>query len=399
VGLEVTTRRGEGKRLRVLTLVDGIGAVGGGEWMARQIAMRLDPERFSATLCVTRWNPVERDLAALREVESAGVGFIGLRRKRTLALAPWRELLRASRGDGVDVVHAHKFGSSVWAALLVRRLGAPVLVCHDHGWSYGRKSTARRMVERRLIAARADAIIAVSRSDATRMVDAQGFPAAKMRFVANGIASRAPEPRADVRAELGIEPGAPVIGAVATLRPEKRLDLLIEAAGLLAVEFPDLRVLVAGGPDGQNTAERDRLRAMVSELGLERTVSLLGFRSDVPAVLAAIDVAVLCSDREASPLVVLEYMDAGKPLVATGTGGIPEMVSNGEEGLLVEPGSASGLAAAIERPLRDRALAARLGDAARERRRRQFDIARTVDELEALYVELYERKLTTADGG
>jgi glycosyltransferase involved in cell wall biosynthesis len=177
-----------------------------------------------------------------------------------------------------------------------------------------------------------------------------------------------------------------VIGTVAVLRPEKALEGLLEAATLLAPRLPHLRVLIAG--DGP---ERGRLEELSQSLGLGETVMFLGFRDDVPSVLATLDVAVFSSASEGSPLAVMEAMDAALPIVATRVGGVPDLIADGEHGFLVEPGDPAALAEAVTRALGDPAVAAEMGARARDLRRREFDIAVTVRRIERLYAELYAR--------
>jgi glycosyltransferase involved in cell wall biosynthesis len=153
-------------------------------------------------------------------------------------------------------------------------------------------------------------------------------------------------------------------------------------------EHPDLRVVIAGGPFNEDTAEGDRLAALARELGVTEQVIFLGFRDDVPDVLRSLDVAVLCSDREASPLAVLEYMAAGLPLVATRVGGIPEIVEDQVTGVLVQPGDHRGLATAIAHLIDSPEDARRMGAAARERRQAEFSIDAVVRRVETLYLEL-----------
>jgi glycosyltransferase involved in cell wall biosynthesis len=142
-------------------------------------------------------------------------------------------------------------------------------------------------------------------------------------------------------------------------------------------------VLIAGtGP------EEGRLRRLVAERGLSGTVLLLGFRPHVADVLAALDVTTHPSDREGSPLAVLESMAAGKAIVATGVGGVPALLSDEEHALLVPPRDPTALAAAVGRVLHDETLRERLGRNARERQQRTFDISTTVTQLEDLYEQL-----------
>jgi glycosyltransferase involved in cell wall biosynthesis len=394
------------RRLRVLTLVDGIGVSGGGETLARLIAMGLDSSRFEPALCVTRWEPRPEYESVLEELRDAGVAFLGLPRRSRAQLGPWRELVRYARDWRADVLHSHKIGSNFWGALVAPRIGVPVWVAHEHGWAY-RGSPHRRWLDRYLIARRADAFVAVSRADRRRMVELEHIPESKTRFIPNGIPDPPPRDRSrDVRAELGIAPDAPVVGIVAVARPEKALDLLIRAAARLRREFPGLRVLMIGvmaDPDravevARRGAEQieihvqRRLHDLTAELGLSGAVEFLGNRRDVPDLLEAVDVAVLCSEREGSPLSLLEYMEAGKPVVATRVGGVPDMIEDGVSGLLVEPRDPDHLAAAIATLLRDPDRAAAMGRAAQERRRQEFSIEAMVGRVEALYEELWASK-------
>jgi L-malate glycosyltransferase len=216
------------------------------------------------------------------------------------------------------------------------------------------------------------------------MIEVEGISPDRTVRVPNGIPPFPPPSNRDVRGELGIASDVPIVGTVCALRPEKALDVLISAAEILVREFPGIRVLIAGHGE-----ERRRLESLVDSRGLGATVIMLGRRRDVPDLLRAIDVAVNSSDLEASPLSVMEYMEAGKPVVATRVGGVPEMIEPGVQGLLVEPRDPVGMAGAIAELLRDPGLRARMGEHGRERRRREFDIDVTVRTIERLYEDLY----------
>jgi glycosyltransferase involved in cell wall biosynthesis len=373
------------KRLRVLTLVDHLGTSGGGERLAMEISKRLDPERFEAIHCVSRWHPSSErpaEAAAAEELRAAGVRVVGLGRGSTLKVWSWAPLVRMMRRERVDVLHSHKFGSNVWAVVLGRLARVRAIVAHEHTWSY-EGQPLRRFLDRRLIAAHSDAFLAVSHEDRRRMIEIEHIDPEDVTFVPNGIDELPQGDGARVRAELGIAPDDPVIGAVAVLRPQKALHNLVEAAAELVPEHPDLRVLIAG--DGP---ERERLEPLIAERGLGDAVTLLGQRHDIPDVLAALDVAVVSSDFEGTPLAVLEYMDAGLPVVATRVGGLPDLIEHGRHGLLVEPSDPSALAAAVATLVRNPQQARELGALGRERRRADFSIDNTVRTLERLYVEL-----------
>lgn len=375
-------------RLGVVVLVDRL-VHGGAERVAADLATHLDPERFATTLCVSRWPDPEHARAPevparLRAAaEAAGVTLLALERRGRWDLAAWRPLVRLLRSGDVQVIHGHMTGSNVWAVVLGRSIGLPVVVAHEHSWAFS-GSPARRLLDRHVIARGSDAFVACSAEDRRRMIELEGIPAKDIALVPNGIAPRAPRAGRDVRRELGIPGGAPVVGSVGALRAEKRFDVLVRAASALVARRPDARVLIAG--DG---TERRRLEALVSGLGLSRSVLLLGARDDVPDVLAALDVAVTCSDFEGAPLSVLEYMDAALPVVATRVGGLPDLLQDGVHGLFVPRRDPAALAGAVDELLGDPARRERMGRAGRERRRGEFTLEAMVARVEALYERLY----------
>jgi glycosyltransferase involved in cell wall biosynthesis len=372
------------RRLRVVTLIDKPDVTGGGERMAVTLAMHVDPARFDRFLCGTR---PSQGASFEEELREAGVRTLSLDRGSKLDLLAWRPLVSVLRRERIDILHAHKFGSNLWGAVIGRLARVPVVIAHEQSWASARYSFAgprlRAFLDRNVIGRLADAFIAVSEADKQRMIDLEGVPSDRIRVLFNAIPAQEPT-GADVRAELGIAPGAPVVATVCQLRAEKALDLLVDAAGELVGEFADLRVLIAG--DGQEEAA---LREQIHARGLEETVKLLGTRRDVPDLLAAVDVAVCCSDFEGTPLSVMEYMAAGKPVVATRVGGLPEMIDDGVHGLLFEKQNAHELARALARLLRDREERQRMGEHARERQRERFDLDGAARWLEGLYEELY----------
>jgi glycosyltransferase involved in cell wall biosynthesis len=219
-------------------------------------------------------------------------------------------------------------------------------------------------------------MIAVERIDPARTV-----------FIPNGIPPSPVPSGRNVRAELGIAPESPVVGAIGVLRAQKAHHVLLRAAAELARTGPRVTVLIAG-----QGSERAALESLARELGIADRVHLLGFREDVSDVLKALDVAVSCSDFEGSPLAVMEYMDAGRAVVATAVGGVPDLIDDGVHGLLVPPGDSRALAVAIGSLLADPQRARTLGENARARRRSEFDIDTLVRRIEDLYEELLEQK-------
>jgi glycosyltransferase involved in cell wall biosynthesis len=372
------------RRIKVVSLVDGLGITGGGERFARQVTLAFDPERVDATLCVSRWTPAiasdDSNRAAVAELEARGVRFIGLDRSSTLDLRAWKPLLAVMRDEDIDVLHSHKFGSNVWGAVLSHFAPRPVFVAHEQTWSY-QGMPLRRFLDRELIARRARAFIAVSSEDARRMASVERIDPATIVMMPNAIPTPPPVQHVvDLRRELQLDAATPLIGAVCVLRAQKALDVLIDAFAVVLQSVPRAHLVIAG--DGE---ERSSIERHITRLGLEDRVSLLGVRGDVPALLPNFDVAALSSDYEGTPLAVMEYMEAALPIVSTRVGGVPDLIDHDKQGLLVEPRDPAALGAAITRLLQDREFANRLGEQARSRRRAEFDIKVAASRLEELY--------------
>lgn len=352
----------------------------GAEIIATQIALGLDQSRFESTLCSTRTSTP----AHVEDARRAGVEVLELDRRSRIDVWRWAPLLRLLRSGRVDVLHAHKIGSNLWAAIFSYLADVPVVIAHEHTWSF-EGGLFRRLVDRELIARRATAFLAVSESDRQKMIEIEGIPGEKIRFIPNGVPDRPPGDGRRIRDELGLPADAPVVGTVCSLRPQKAVDLALEAAARLSGDHPQLRFLVVG--DGP---ERSRLEREAERLGVPALFVGRRPHEEIPDLLAAMDILVSSSSFEGTPLAVLEWMAAAKPIVATAVGGIPSIVDDGEQGLLVPPGDAAALAAAIARLLGDPGERRRLGEAARRRQQADFRLQGTIEILEDLYVTLYE---------
>ncbi len=382
----MSTAERQAGRVRVVTLVDALSFQGGAERLALLIATRLDAQRFESILCVSR-SPPPHDTDSstqqlLDQLAHADVRFMPLGRRGKGDIWIWGRLAHFLRHESVQILHAHKFGSNVWGTLAGRLAQVPVVLAHEHTWSY-QGQPLRRFLDRELIARGATRFIAVSREDRQRMTSIEGIDPRHTLLIPNGVPPSPPPSGRDVRAEAGIQPSARVIGTVGVHRPQKALDVLLHATAMLATQWRDLHVLVAG--DGP---ERANLERLAEELGVSEIVRFLGRRSDVPDVLRALDVAVCCSDFEGSPLAVMEYMEAGLPVVATAVGGVPDLIEPDVHGLLVSPRDPNGLAGAISELLGDPSRAREMGARGQERRRTEFDIDVMVHRLEDLYLEL-----------
>ncbi len=290
-------------------------------------------------------------------------------------------LRRVLRDEGADILHTHTHFSLNVAGRLAARAAGVDVIAHMHIENVFRDDPFARRVQVALDNATARLcrwIVAVS--DATRAaLVAQGYPKERTITVHNGI-----EPReAAAPATLDPEPPGPVLLEVGRLCDAKGQRELITA--LSQLERDDVTLLLAGDDLESGGAYRRALEEEARDRGVANRVRFLGRRDDVPALLAAADVLVLPSWIEGLPLVELEAMAAGIPVVATAVGGTPEAVVDGETGLLVPPRDVPALAGAIDEVLGDPELARRLGAAGRQRARERFDAESAARTIVGLY--------------
>jgi glycosyltransferase involved in cell wall biosynthesis len=347
------------KRLRVLMLVDQLSGLGGGaEVFLVGLATHLPSERFEVSVCATR-AVAPGPLAQI--LDAGAVPYIALGRRSRWDLLRMRRLAALLGSGRFDIVHAHKYGSNVWGTLFGRACRVPVVIAHEHTWSY-RGQPLRKWIDGRIVGRLATRFIAVSDADAARMVEDEKVASEKVVVMPTGYVARPLAPDTDLRSELGLTSETPLIGTAVVFRPQKAVEVLLEAHARLLRTMPDVHLAIAG--EGPTRAEIQR---RARELSLDGRVHFLGHRDDVDAILRSLDVAALSSDFEGSPLFVLECMANGTPIVATAVGGIPQMVLDGETGVLVPPRDPEALAGAIEHLLVDPERRAVLAAAAANR--------------------------------
>jgi len=302
------------------------------------------------------------------------------------ALWRLRAIVRAGR---FDVVHTHT--SKAGALGRLAALGRAAIVHSPHGHIFD--PTARipgvsghplriavfYAVER-LAALVTDRIVTLTELERAEFVSLGIARPARCEAIHDAVdpdrVRALAEAHATTRAAFGMAEGAPLVVSVGRLASEKGHSHLLDAlAGLDGVQL----LLVGDGP------ERAALETHARALGLDRRVRFLGVREDAMAILALADACALPSLYEGFGMVVLEAMSLGVPVVASRAGGLPEVIRDGETGLLVPPADAPALAAALRSVVLDRALARRISEKAREAVRQQFDLSRMIDRVESLY--------------
>lgn len=275
-------------------------------------------------------------------------------------------------------MHAHVYASAAAAATATVGTRVPLVVTeHTEALWQGRRA---RWVSR-WVYRRARHVVAVSGVIRRRLIERDAVPPGRITVVPNAVTPVSDEHRPAALPALPADcrRGA-LVGVVARLQPEKGVATFLKAAARVASLSGEARFLVVG--DGPLRRELGRL---AERLGLEGRVHFLGFRSDARELIERLDVLVVPSFTEGAPLVVLEAMAAGVPVVASAVGGIPDQVRHDGEGLLVPPGDPVALGDALLCLLRDPARIRRLGEAGRRRAASEFGHEAVVRQIEAVY--------------
>ena len=365
----MTTNAGGPLRIALMIECDGPG---GAELMMLDLATELRA-RGHAVLPVNLANGTGW-LGA--RFEAAGFHPATIAICRAIDLAAVRSLTSILRDFRADVVHSHEFTMAIYGAAAARRAGARHVITMHGGLYYA--AALRRRMAMRWAAKRSDALVGVSVATANELKRTLGISAPRLQIVANGIPLRTGV-RERVRQELLIAPDELLIVAVGNLYPVKGHAVLIDALSTLR-DRAGWRLAIAGRGD-----EEASLRARAAAAGIADRIHILGFRDDIPDIFAAGDLFAMPSLSEGLPLALIEAMSFGLPVIVSRVGGIPEVVTDDVDALLVPPSDVGALAGALRALIGDPVRRRRLGDVARTRARRDFAIGPMADRYERLY--------------
>ena len=362
---------------KVMLLAVGLG-VGGTETHIMELASRLDRVRFTVTVCT-----LKPDGPLAQELRVRGVKVVSLDGTGKLDIRVLLRLLKLLRTERPDVVQAFLFWANV-AARVCRHILRTFPVISSYHDEIVTEGKVVRFLDRFTLKW-TDAIVCCSQAVSRSVVAHIGGAVDQHTIIPFGVdINRFASATALGRQELGLQRDGIVLGTVCRLvEPKKGLRVLLEALAQLKGDerIPLFQLLLVG--DGP---ARSMLEYLRDHLGLSRQVVFTGLRRDLPRIFSAVDVFVLPSRYEGFGIAILEAMAAGKPVIATTVGGIPEFVRTGESGLLVSPDDSAALATAIGTLLSDPARAEAMGRNGRGHVQKLYSIESVVKRHEDLYV-------------
>lgn len=367
----------------VLHIIHGL-TWGGAETQVVTLAPALSRDRYTIHVCCLQSEGVQADALRARGIEVVSLNM----RLRYWPIALYR-LYRLMKRLKPQIVHTHLYEAGIWGKLVGKLAGVPVILTTEVGMTVWKKR--RHLLLERFVNRFTDKMIAVSEDIRQRRIRDEGVSPDKIITIPAAVDverfSRT-RSREQARKELDIDASLPVIGTVARLVAAKRLDYLLEAARAVCEAVPQARFLIVG--DGPL---REELESRAVQLGLApEHVRFLGHRQDVMDFLPAIDIFALSSEREGLPVSLLEAMAASKPVVATRVGGIPQVIQDGSNGLLVSPHDPAGLAKAIITLIKDSTLRESVAREGHRTVEARFSTDVVGQQIIALYDGLLEKK-------
>jgi glycosyltransferase involved in cell wall biosynthesis len=385
------------ERIRVLRVIARLN-VGGPALHATLLTERLDPSRYDSRLVTGVEAPSEGNYLSLhgRPTERVSVlPALGRSIRGASDLAALGALTRLMRSLGPHVVHTHTAKAGTLGRLAALCARVPVIVHTYHGHVFhgyfSAPATRLFLAIERWLGRRTDRLVTVGEAVRAELLRLGIGTPERLVVIPLGLDLDrfldAEMLRGRLRAELGIGAAVPLVGIVARLVPIKAHEVFLEVAARVGREWPEARFLVVG--DGERRAE---LEALASRAGPPGRVHFLGWRRDLDRIYADLDVAVLTSRNEGSPVSLIEAMAAGRPVVATRVGGVPDLVEDGVSGWLAPDGDAGAVAAALRLLLADPERRQAMGAAGRKHVAGTYGAERLLADVDRLYTGLIDEK-------
>jgi len=362
--------------------------LGGAQKQLLNLIRCLDKERFSTLLFTAQ--------EGLLAQEASSIADLTLNKSRYLerAINPVKDLLALIelsffiKKNKIDIVHTHSSKAGILGRLAARLARVKIIIHTVHGWSFNDYQSSLKRIFfiwlERIAATFTDKLIVVSKYDMAKGLEYHIGSADKYAVIKYGIDYQEfTTNEQNIKEELGIPANNSVVTMISCLKPQKSPQDFIRIAALVTKELSNVKFILAG--DG---SLRRAVEDLVNEFNLEQKVILLGWRKDTPRLLSITDVLLLTSLWEGLPIAVLEGMSCAKPVIATNTGGIAELIRDGETGFLVKPGNIKMISKKLIILLRDERLRQIIGQKAKDSLGLDYSIDNMSSATQRLYVAL-----------
>ena len=373
------------RKTKILLLNTNLGYIGGAEVMLLSLAPYLNNTgKYYAIACSLTDGGYITD-----ELKRIGVQteIIGMKSKFDL-IAIYR-LCKLLKQERMSIVQTYLYHANIIGRLVAKIAGVPIILSGQRSTENWRK-WYHSFLDRITISF-VDLVISNSEAGRQLLIERDKIPAEKIIVIPNGIDLKRVRVKINEKAkkqELGLNPNHLIVGTLSRLEHEKGIDILLEAVKLVLAEKPEIHFLIAGGGK-----LKQPLMKMATALGVEKSVSILGERTDALELLKIFDIFVLSSRWEGMPMALLEAMAMGKPIVTPRVGEIEQMITDGVNGLLVPPAQPQKLAEGILKLLNNRLLADKLGNRAKKVAEEQFSFEAVARQFEEVCNELIARKI------
>jgi len=362
---------------RILHITFNMG-FGGTEQVIRQLATNLDSARFHCEVAC-----IDGEVGAIGQTLEAEHGIKIHARQRApgidLKTVLWLRALIKS--GGFDIVHCHQYSPYTYGWFAHWETGARVMFT-EHGRFHPDQHRKKARFINPIIARTSSHLVAISNATRDALVEYEYLPRNRIDVIYNGIAPLTVDAnrRETLRQELGLNPGETVIGTVARLDAVKNQAMMIRATRYLRDQNHKVRLLLVG--DGP---ERDKLQTLTTDLELEASVIFTGFQSQPADYLSLMDIFLLPSFTEGTSMTLLEAMSLGIPTVATRVGGTPEIVADGETGILTGSDNLDEFTDALKLLIEQLPKRKQMAHKAKQRFRDRFSVAQMVEQYQQLY--------------
>jgi len=358
--------------------------VGGAEVLVLQLAKNLDKKRFIVSVGYSGWSPL------ISEFRNVGVAIYYLRPNTKYDISFVMHLTNLIKRKGIDILQTHGLRLDFLSSVVSKLVKIPVIITRHVAISDHLENNLRKKVYSffdRYSLSYAHRVVTVTRAVADDLISNQGIKPSKVSVIYNGVdLNKFGSNFIDIDAiktELGLKRDYSVVGMVAQLVDFKGYPFFLKAASLVLKNNPKVYFLVVGKGPLQN-----ELKNQAERLGIQNNVVFVGFCKDITKILSIMDIFTLSSLREGLPISMIEAMAAGKPVVATHVGGVPELVRDGVTGFIVLPRDSEALAEKIIELLNNKDKAEKMGTTGRKFVREKFSLERMIQEYESLYLQL-----------